>query len=143
MGSIHTVERGSAFAGYTQMEVTVCTCGVLFAMPERMLRQRREDGKSFFCPHGHSLSFHETELDRLRNQARWARDAEARAKAARDQAQADARAQKAAKTRFKNERDRIARRSAAGVCPCCNRTFKQLRRHMASQHPDFAEGLHG
>lgn len=24
----------------------------------------------------------------------------------------------------------------AGVCPCCNRTFSQLSRHMQSKHPD-------
>lgn len=40
------------------------------------------------------------------------------------------RAQKAAKTRIKN---RVAR----GVCPCCNRSFENLRRHMANQHPDY------
>lgn len=28
----------------------------------------------------------------------------------------------------------------AGVCPCCNRTFKNLARHMAGQHPGFTEG---
>jgi Fe-S oxidoreductase len=56
--------------------------------------------------------------------------------AQRDQAQADARAQKAAKTRIKNDRDRIKTRVANGVCPHCNRTFQNLARHMASQHPD-------
>jgi DNA repair exonuclease SbcCD ATPase subunit len=39
-------------------------------------------------------------------------------------------AQKAATTRAK-------KRHAAGVCPCCNRSFENVRRHMATQHPDF------
>ena len=38
---------------------------------------------------------------------------------------------KAAKTRLKN-------RVGKGVCPCCNRSFANLKRHMASQHPEFA-----
>lgn len=33
---------------------------------------------------------------------------------------------------------RLKNRAAAGVCPCCNRTFHQLVRHMAAKHPDFA-----
>jgi hypothetical protein len=23
------------------------------------------------------------------------------------------------------------------VCPCCNRSFQNLRRHMATKHPEF------
>lgn len=26
---------------------------------------------------------------------------------------------------------------ACGVCPCCNRSFTNVRRHMTSQHPDY------
>jgi hypothetical protein len=25
------------------------------------------------------------------------------------------------------------------VCPCCNRTFSNLQRHMAHKHPQFAK----
>jgi hypothetical protein len=28
---------------------------------------------------------------------------------------------------------------ANGVCPCCNRTFQNLARHMAGKHPDYEE----
>jgi hypothetical protein len=31
---------------------------------------------------------------------------------------------------------RIQKRTAAGVCPCCNRTFQQLARHMKTRHPE-------
>ncbi len=37
------------------------------------------------------------------------------------------------------ERERIV----SGVCPCCNRTFQNLARHIAGQHPDFAEPAGG
>lgn len=41
-----------------------------------------------------------------------------------------ARAQKAAKTRMKN-------RIANGVCPCCNRHFANVQRHIRTKHPEF------
>ena len=31
---------------------------------------------------------------------------------------------------------RIEKRIHAGVCPCCNRSFPNLQRHMAAKHPD-------
>lgn len=32
---------------------------------------------------------------------------------------------------------RIKNRVKHGVCPCCQRTFRQLAAHMKSKHPDF------
>jgi hypothetical protein len=29
-------------------------------------------------------------------------------------------------------------RVSAGVCPCCNRTFQNVARHMKTKHPDIA-----
>jgi hypothetical protein len=36
-------------------------------------------------------------------------------------------------TRKKRQLERVA----SGVCPCCNRSFVNLRRHMKTQHPEF------
>lgn len=38
-------------------------------------------------------------------------------------------------TRAKLVRDRA--RFANGVCPCCNRSFENVARHMRTQHPDY------
>lgn len=54
---MHQVQRLSRFAGQTQLEVEICTCGVLFAAPANLLAARRFDGKDFYCPNGHSLSY--------------------------------------------------------------------------------------
>ena len=142
MGTIHERrQRGDTFAGYTDLEVLVCpTCAVLYAAPERLIDDRRERGAGHYvyCPNGHNIHWPgPTEADKLRKRLRLAEDSEARAKAARDQAEASARAQKAAATRARNQRDKDRTRVANGVCPCCNRSFKDLRRHMASQHPDY------
>jgi Asp-tRNA(Asn)/Glu-tRNA(Gln) amidotransferase A subunit family amidase len=78
-----------------------------------------------------------TTEERLRADLNRQRELAGYLAAERDQAKAEARGQKAAKTRIKNDRDRIRDRVGAGVCPCCNRTFKQLARHMQAKHPDY------
>lgn len=36
------------------------------------------------------------------------------------------------------KRRKIEKRVANGVCPCCNRTFEDLARHMSTKHKDYA-----
>lgn len=115
--------------------LTILECGVCaidFAMPETLHEKRLQDGKDFYCPHGHMIHYSETENQRLKRQLDWARDDAAGARARADQAEATTRAVKGHNTRLK-------KRASAGVCPCCNRTFKQLARHMKSQHPEYPE----
>jgi uncharacterized protein YdaU (DUF1376 family) len=115
--------------------LTIVECGMCaidFAMPATMHEKCVKDGSDFWCPNGHKIHYYETDNKRLKQQLAWARDETARARAARDQAEATTRAVKGHNTRLK-------KRAAAGVCPCCNRTFKQLARHMKSQHPEFPE----
>lgn len=38
---------------------------------------------------------------------------------------------------YKGQATRLRNRIKAGVCPRCNRTFQNLQRHMAGQHPEF------
>ena len=113
-------------------------CGVLFAMPESLRNSalkhsQKSPGEtiSFYCPNGHSQSYvGENTEQKLRRQLNEERERRARVAAQRDQAEASARAYKGAATKAR-------KRAGAGVCPCCNRTFKQLARHMESKHPDF------
>lgn len=141
MSKTFRAQRGESFAGYNELTTDVCAwCGVLFAAPKHLIAARRKDGETFYCPNGHSLRFNrgEPEAERLRRQLEEERDWSARLAAERDQTKAALRAQRARATRFKNDRDRERKRMEAGVCPCCNRTFRQLARHMRSQHPEFA-----
>lgn len=50
--------------------------------------------------------------------------------------QDEAEAVKRSAAAYKGAATRLKNRAKAGVCPCCNRTFQNLARHMASQHPD-------
>tara|TARA_Y100000310_G_scaffold338946_1_gene430083 strand:- start:1163 stop:1354 length:192 start_codon:yes stop_codon:yes gene_type:complete len=47
-------------------------------------------------------------------------------------------AEKTAST-YKGQVTKLKNRAKAGVCPCCNRTFQNLSRHMETKHPDFGE----
>lgn len=47
--------------------VVCATCHVVFAMPLSLYEQRKQDGKNFYCPNGHSLWYKDNENSRLRN----------------------------------------------------------------------------
>jgi len=42
---------------------------------------------------------------------------------------------------FRGHLSLVKRRVKHGVCPCCNRTFKQLAQHMATKHPGFSPDI--
>jgi len=96
-------------------------------------------GISFFCSYGHSLHFAqgESKTDKLQRELNIAKQMLAMKddliKAAQAEAAENARRLSAAKGRI----TKMHNRAAAGVCPCCNRTFVALARHMAAKHPDF------
>lgn len=110
-----------------------CTCGVVFGIPETLKARRLADGKDFYCPNGHPMVFQDTDaakIRRLRESLTWERQRLDQERARADHMAAVARGHKGAHQRTKN-------RIAKGVCPCCNRAFLDLGRHMAGQHPDY------
>lgn len=130
---------GHVITESVQLEVIRChSCGYApFAIPTHMAQQRRKDGKNFFCPMGHTLAWGESEndklrqeRDRLKQQVAYKDDEIAHQKRYRESAERSARAMKGVATRLKN-------RAAAGLCPCCGRSFRQLSMHMKKKHPDF------
>lgn len=134
MGDIRTGQsRGMTFAGYSDLEVEVCTCGVLFAAPEYLLDVCRKTGRSFYCPNGHSLVY-ESENAKLRKELATVKDSLASERARADQIESSLRATKGVVTRQRKRLERVVK----GVCPCCNRYFKDVRRHMETKHPEYA-----
>jgi NMD protein affecting ribosome stability and mRNA decay len=113
--------------------VPCCACGITFAVPKAWLTARRhtqDAGREFFCPNGHSLSFKETELDRVR------REVEAQRRL-RGVAEADAHQARLSAAKLRDELSRLRQRVGGGACPCCKRSFVALRRHMKKKHPDY------
>lgn len=142
---VYDAQEGDKFNAETTLEVVTCaTCSITYAIPAGLkasalkYRGDREGGWKLCCPLGHTWWYvGETEKERLKRIARESSNRAALLSAQLDQTKAELRGQKARGTRYRNERDASRRRHAAGVCPCCGRSFKQLRQHMASQHPDY------
>lgn len=116
-------------------------CGGTYALNARYVSQRQQKGGYWNCPYcrcswGYGDQSENArlkkELENERKRKEWAEQAAKNAREERDAAMHRERAQKAAKTRLKN-------RVAKGVCPCCNRTFENLARHMSAKHPDFSK----
>jgi hypothetical protein len=113
-------------------EVTLRTkecpvCGVVYAMPEMMDAQKRQDKGTFYCPNGHSLWYGENEADRLRAKLDQ-REAELESTHVRlNEALQNITTKKREITRIKN-------RVHNGVCTECHRHFDNLERHMKTKH---------
>lgn len=128
-------------------ELTTKNCPVCFidyAIPKAMADSCREKGGSWHCPNGHSLHHAKSEndtlrleRDRLKQNAAYMESEAQRLRDARDAAERRASAARGQVTKLK-------KRASAGVCPCCNRQFVDLHRHMAGKHPGFmAEEIAG
>ncbi|MFB3077027.1 MAG: hypothetical protein ACE1Y4_03380 [Lysobacterales bacterium] len=83
------------------------------------------------------MSFKETEADRLRIMLKEEEDGLCRERARHDQTRADLEATELSRRAHKAAATRIKNRVARGVCPCCNRSFTNLHRHMESKHPNY------
>lgn len=119
---------------------TCCNCGTPFAIHAPLRQAFLDNGSTFYCPNGHPqhytkptkkrLAEAQKELARLREANEWYSDEYTRHTKELKTTKNKLRGQKAAHTRLKN-------RIANGVCPCCNRQFVNLHRHMETQHPDY------
>ncbi len=127
-----------------QMSSLVCfKCGIEFHVPSHWKRTRQETHTEFFCPNGHAQGFYGkspkelriAELEREKvQQEHQLTNKTALLKQARAERDLADRRRAAAKGQLTKTKNRIA----AGVCPCCNRTFTNVARHMKSQHPDYS-----
>lgn len=118
-------------------DTSCANCGIAFAAPDWWIKARRDDGATFYCPNGHPLHFGQNTLDKQLAAAKRRGDSLSTAlTAAQDQAAAERKAHSATKGKLTKTRNRVGN----GVCPCCNRTFANLGRHMSGQHPDYADG---
>ena len=122
-----------------QLETRECNeCHIIYGVPMEFIKWRREDHKTFWCPNGHARHFpQENEAEALRTKLRA--ENLARESAERRAREAEQSNQLAIEAKLKLERavKRAAKRTAAGVCPCCPRTFTNLARHIATKHPEF------
>lgn len=129
----------------TELYLETCySCGVPFGISEELHQSLKKSGNTFYCPNGHGqiytakknaeerLKEVEAQLAQEREAGEWYQEVYRQAKNELKHTRSSLRATKAAHTRTKN-------RIAKGICPCCNRQFLNLHRHMQTQHPDYLE----
>lgn len=116
---------------------TCYTCGVPFGIPTELQYSLVQNRRAFYCPNGHSQSYvGKTDQERLAEaQERIARE-QTRTRQVRDQLAATERSNVALRGVVTKKRKELGR-VKNGVCPCCNRSFADVQRHMSSKHPDF------
>jgi hypothetical protein len=110
--------------------VTECgSCGVVYTIPKRVYDFHWQEGGFHYCPNGHTWGWAKEGCERER--LRRDRDRLAQRIAEKDDQIAElAREREAAEVRTA----RLRRRVEHGVCPDCNRSFANLRRHMVTKH---------
>lgn len=124
---------------YTEtLHVLACArCSMPFGITSDFEQRHRDNHDTFYCPNGHPNYYsgksesEKLKQDILQQQERmeYLQKANNSLHAKITEKNHEIRAHKGAKTRLVN-------RIKAGVCPCCNRSFENLRRHMANKHPE-------
>jgi hypothetical protein len=118
-------------------------CGIMHAVPADFQERRRKDHKTFYCPNGHNASYgglsaEEQRIKQLESDTKWYAERLNEANAREEEAKRALAATKGVLTRTKKKLTTTEKRVAHGVCPCCNRTFANVARHMKGKHPAYA-----
>lgn len=123
------------------LEAHLCgNCGAPFAMPADILRRRREDGQTFWCPScGSPRVFVETEVQRLKREKELTEQALERAKVRERYERQKREAAERSRNAYKGQATKAKRRTAAGLCPCCDRNFQNVSAHIEKQHPEYLD----
>lgn len=123
--------------------LVVETCGechITFGMTVAFRNARLADHKSFWCPRGDKISYlGKTEEQRQRERADLAERRLRNARESEEFYREQARHERRVAAAHKGHATRIRNMVAQGVCPVpgCHRSFINVRRHMATQHPDY------
>lgn len=119
-----------ATINFTETVTMVCLhcadCNMLFAITADYKYRLTESHETFYCPKGHHNYFSgKNETQQLQEQLR----------------EKERQLIHAANNNLQKEQEikkitRQLKRVKKGVCPCCNRTFGDLARHMKTKHPE-------
>lgn len=126
----------------TLTAIACAKCGVTFGLDAEFEERHRENHASFYCPNGHSNYFPgktamekrveqaEADAKRAKADAEWNRQR-------RESAEREAKIQTHRARALKGAQTKLKKRIASGVCPCCQRSFDNLHRHMTTKHPKY------
>jgi hypothetical protein len=126
--------------------ISCCQCGERFGLNDGTHETLRRSSQAFHCPWGHANHYPQgpseadtlrQERDRLKQEAARLEDEKRIAWSTASQQLELRRAAERRASAARGQVTKLKKRTGAGVCPCCNRTFSALARHMATKHPTF------
>ncbi len=129
--------------------MTCPNCAGLFAIAESFIEECRRLGnfrQMYACPYckqerGYGKPPSQVEKEKLQAQIVELERANRCARDTMDAALKEAEHFRQSRDEMKGALSKANRRVKNGVCPCCNRTVKQLAAHMKSKHPNFQNSI--
>lgn len=110
-------------------------CGVVMAMPAGFRYKRKQDQREFYCLNGHQQYYPgETDAQRLQRELEATQNELRAANNGKEFWRKSTEAQERKTASAKGQKTKILNRIKKGICPYCNRYFKNLHRHVDSQH---------
>ncbi len=118
-------------------EISCGECNLPFAIPDSMYRRLKQTGAYLYCPNGHEIHYVDNENRKLKERLERSEKRLAREESRRSRAEMRADHEQRRASTYKGHLTRTKRRVAHGVCPCCKRSFDDLRKHMETKHPEY------
>jgi len=127
----------TTFTEFVTLERCTCgKCGGVFALNQDVLTYARANAGHYHCPYCETeWGWSKSEAQKLREQLEQTQ---------RELREANCRAinERAARESVESENIKLGRklvRVRKGVCPCCTRSFSNLKRHMETKHPEVSK----
>ena len=117
-----------------KIEIVDCAdCGKPFGLTADFIQRRRDDGKTFYCPSGCWNYYSDSNIDRLKRRVKTLEREE-------EELRERVRMQKKETAAAKGQATKAKNRAKRGVCLYCNRTVKQMAKHVADKHTEEVTG---
>lgn len=119
--------------------VRMAGCGHIVYLDSEHMKECRRTHLMFYCTVCQQGNYFpdESDLEELERKLTTVKDQRDTARRNYHLQQNVTRAVERSLTAHKGHTTRLKNRIAAGVCPCCQRTFVNLARHMKGQHPNY------
>ena len=136
------IGNGTRIVFSSSLKVVNCdACGGTYALSAYFLDARRKDGNSWTCPYCKQwMAYCENENDKLKKQLAQQSNCTAYQRREKEKYLQERNTLERSRNGMKGvlirEQKKLAR-IRKGVCPCCNRHFKNVQRHMDSQPPYY------
>lgn len=121
--------------------VHCCTeCGVSYALTAAFEGRRRNDHKTFYCPNGHEQYYpQKSDAELAREEAQQQRERAERLVRQVNQIGDRLTSERRSHSATKGQLTKAKKRAAHAMCPVdgCRRSFANVARHIANQHPDY------